>query len=158
VNLRIPGPTPCPPEVLEAMSGQMIDHRGPEFSDLFKRVSGRLKSYFQTTNDVLLLTSSGTGAMEAAVVNTLSPGDKVLAVSIGSFGDRFASIAERYGANVTKMDVEWGKARMGKGRRPCQDRRSASSRSRDLGSPSDTQRNIDRRYKPPQRDRCCGQG
>jgi aspartate aminotransferase-like enzyme len=92
------------------MSGQMIDHRGPEFSDIFKRVSERLKSYFQTTNEVLILTSSGTGAMEAAVVNTLSPGEKVLAVSIGSFGDRFASIASRYGANVTKMDVEWGKA------------------------------------------------
>lgn len=110
MNLRIPGPTPCPPEVLQAMSGQMIDHRGPEFADLLQRVSSRLKDYFKTSNEVLLLTCSGTGAMEAAVVNTLSPGDKVLAVSIGSFGDRFAAIAEKYGARLTRLNYEWGTA------------------------------------------------
>lgn len=110
VELRIPGPTPCPPEVLEAMSRQMIDHRGGEFVKIMNRVTDKLKQVFMTKNDVLILTGSGTGGLEAAVVNTLSPGDKVLAVSIGSFGDRFANIAKAFGADVTLLNVEWGKA------------------------------------------------
>ncbi|MCL6552708.1 MAG: alanine--glyoxylate aminotransferase family protein [Firmicutes bacterium] len=110
VNLRIPGPTPCPPEVLQAMSTAMINHRGPEFAALSARVTERLKYFFQTQSDVLIFTAAGTGALEVAVVNTISPGDKVLAVSIGVFGDRFANIAKRYGAKVTKLDFEWGKA------------------------------------------------
>jgi aspartate aminotransferase-like enzyme len=110
VNLRIPGPTPCPPEVLQALSGPMINHRGPEFSTLLRSCSERLKPAFGTTNDILILTSSGTGALEAAVVNTLSPGDEVLGVTIGYFGDRFAEIAERYGAKVTRYTVEHGQA------------------------------------------------
>ena len=108
MNLRIPGPTPCPPDVLEAVGGQMINHRGPEFAALLERVMSGLQPFFQTQSDVLLMTCSGTGAMEAAIVNTLSPGDRVLAVSIGAFGDRFAEIAERYGAAVTRLAVEWG--------------------------------------------------
>ncbi len=88
----------------------MINHRGPEFKDLITRAAAGLKQVFQTKNDVLILTASGTGGMEAAVVNTLSPGDKVLAVSIGSFGDRFAQIAEKYGAQVTRLSVPWGNA------------------------------------------------
>ena len=110
VELRIPGPTPCPPEVLQAMSRQMIDHRGGEFVKIMNRVTDKLKQVFMTKNDVLTLTGSGTGGLEAAVVNTLSPGDKVLAVSIGSFGDRFASIARAFGADVIMLNVEWGKA------------------------------------------------
>ena len=110
VELRIPGPTPCPPEVLEAMSKQMIDHRGGEFVKIMNRVTDKLKQVFMTKNDVLTLTGSGTGGLEAAVVNTLSPGDKVLTVSIGSFGDRFANIAKAFGADVTMLNVEWGKA------------------------------------------------
>ncbi|HEY33276.1 MAG TPA: alanine--glyoxylate aminotransferase family protein [Dehalococcoidia bacterium] len=109
-NLRIPGPTPCPDEVLQAMTKQMINHRGPEFRDILNRVTENLKVFFQTKNDLFLLTGSGTGGMEAAVVNTLSPGDSVLSVSIGVFGDRFASIAEEFGANVTRLKFEWGKA------------------------------------------------
>ena len=109
-NLRIPGPTPCPPEVLEAVGRQMINHRGPEFADLLARLTTRLKEVFQTRHDVLLLTTAGTGAMEAALVNVLSPGDKVLAVSIGVFGERFAQIAETYGAQVIRLPFPWGRA------------------------------------------------
>ncbi|HTE86612.1 MAG TPA: alanine--glyoxylate aminotransferase family protein [Dehalococcoidia bacterium] len=110
MNLRIPGPTPCPPEVLQALSGPMINHRGPEFASLLKTCTERLKPAFGTKGDILILTSSGTGALEAAVVNTLSPGDEVLGVTIGYFGDRFAEIAERYGAKVTRLVVEHGQA------------------------------------------------
>ncbi|MFC1980793.1 pyridoxal-phosphate-dependent aminotransferase family protein [Chloroflexota bacterium] len=109
-QLRIPGPTACPAEVLQAMGRQMINHRGPEFQQTLNDVTDKLKQVFQTTNDVLLLTSSGTGGMEAAVVNTLSPGDKVLSVSIGVFGDRFASIARQFGAEVISANTKWGKA------------------------------------------------
>jgi len=110
VNLRIPGPTPLPDRVREAGAQQMVNHRGPEFRELINRVTARLQTAFVTRNDILILTASGTGGLEAAVVNFLSPGDPILAVSIGSFGDRFAKIATAYGADVTKVDVEWGQA------------------------------------------------
>jgi aspartate aminotransferase-like enzyme len=109
-NLRIPGPTPCPPEVLQAMSWQMINHRGPQFAGYLNEVTEGLKTIFQTRNDIFLLSSSGTGGLESAIVNTLSPGDKVLGVSIGVFGDRLASIAKTYGAEVIPLKFEWGKA------------------------------------------------
>ena len=110
VNLRIPGPTPLPDAVREAGARQMVNHRGPEFRELITRVTKRLQNAFRTHNDILILTASGTGGLEAAVVNHLSPGDDVLAVSIGSFGERFAQIAQVYGARVVKHDVEWGRA------------------------------------------------
>jgi aspartate aminotransferase-like enzyme len=109
-NLRIPGPTPCAEEALAAMSRQMINHRGPEFAGILERTTSRVKEVFETKNDVFILTTSGTGAMEAAVVNFLSPGDEVLCVSIGAFGDRFDQIATTYGAKVTVLSFEWGKA------------------------------------------------
>jgi len=109
-QLRIPGPTPCPKEVLQAMSRQMINHRGPEFTQILTDVTAKLKETFQTKEDVFLLTASGTGGLETAIVNTLSPGDKVLSVSIGVFGERFATIAERFGAEVIPLRFEWGKA------------------------------------------------
>ena len=109
-NLRIPGPTPCPPEVLQAVGSPMVDHRGKHFAAIIQRTAERLKDFFRTEGDVLILSASGTGGMEAAVVNTLSPGDKVLVVSIGAFGDRFAAIAETYGAQVTMLPYEWGQA------------------------------------------------
>ena len=109
-GLRIPGPTPCPPEVLQAMTKQMINHRGEEFTQVLNKVTDQLKQLFQTRNDLYLLTGSGTGGLEAAIVNTLSPGDKVLSVSIGVFGDRFATIAQQFGAEVTPLSFEWGKA------------------------------------------------
>lgn len=109
-NLRIPGPTPVPQDILDAVGHPMVNHRGREFASLMHRVAGRLKDFFLTKNDVMILSTSGTGGMESAVVNTLSPGDKVLAVSIGSFGERFAAIAEAYGADVTVLPYEWGQA------------------------------------------------
>lgn len=109
-ELRIPGPTPCPPEVLQAMTKQMINHRGAEFAKLLNEATDKLKQVFQTKNDVFLLTGSGTGGLEAAIVNTLSPGDKVLAVSIGVFGERFTNIAQRFGAEIIPLRPEWGKA------------------------------------------------
>jgi aspartate aminotransferase-like enzyme len=109
-QLRIPGPTPCPPEVLRAMAWPMINHRGPEFKQILYDVTDKLKQVFQTKNDVFILTGSGTGGLEAAIVNTLSPGDKVLSVSIGVFGNRFANIARQFGAEVAAIEVEWGQA------------------------------------------------
>jgi aspartate aminotransferase-like enzyme len=88
----------------------MVNHRGPEFKALFGRVSSKLQTAFETANDVLITGSSGTGGLEAAVVNHLSPGDPVLGISIGVFGDRIASIASTYGAQVTKPALEWGRA------------------------------------------------
>jgi len=109
-NLRIPGPTPCPEEVLQAMARQMINHRGGEFGQILNDVTAKLKQLFQTKGDVFLLTSSGTGGLEAAIVNTLSPGDKVLSVAIGVFGERFATIAQQFGAEVIPLHFEWGRA------------------------------------------------
>jgi aspartate aminotransferase-like enzyme len=109
-NLRIPGPTGLPPSVREAGARQMINHRGPEFAAMLARILGGMRPYFGTSSDVAIITTAGTGGLEAAIVNTLSPGDRVLAVSIGSFGDRFAKIARAYGADVTKVEVEWGQA------------------------------------------------
>ena len=109
MQLRIPGPTPCPPQALQAMGKQMINHRGKEFGEILNSVTTKLKQVFQTTGDVFLLTSSGTGGLEAAIVNILSPGDRVLAISCGAFGDRFGDIAEQYGAKVKRLNFEWGK-------------------------------------------------
>ena len=107
-NLRTPGPTPIPEDIYEAMSDPMINHRGPEFFELITECTDKLKQVFMTENDVFILTSSGTGALEASIVNTLSPGDKVLAASAGSFGDRYADALEAYGAVVQRLTFEWG--------------------------------------------------
>ncbi len=108
--LMIPGPTPCPADVLLAHARPMINHRGPQFKAMLLEVTENLKKVFRTQNDVFILTSSGTGAMEAAIVNTLSPGDKVLSLSIGNFGNRWAKIAKIFGADVTKVDFPLGTA------------------------------------------------
>jgi len=110
MQLRIPGPTPIPDEILQTMTRQMINHRGPQFAEMIHKVTDILKAMFQTKGDVFLLTCSGTGGMEAAIVNTLSPGDKVLAAANGAFGDRFADIAEMFGAQVERLSFEWGTA------------------------------------------------
>ncbi len=108
-ELRIHGPTPLPNEVLQAITKQMINHRGEEFIEMLNGVTDKLKHLFQTKGDVFLLTGSGTGGLEAAIVNTLSPGDKVLSVSTGVFGERFAAIAQQFGAEVVPLRFEWGK-------------------------------------------------
>ena len=107
-NLRTPGPIPVPADIVEAMSEPMINHRGPEFFELFTQVTGKLKQVFMTENDLYVLTASGTGSLEASIVNTLSPGDRVLGLSAGSFGDRFCDAAEAYGAEVVREEFEWG--------------------------------------------------
>ncbi len=109
-QLRIPGPTPLPPEVLQIMTKQMINHRSQEFRDILNGITAKLKLIYVTTNDVLLLTGSGTGGLEAAIVNMLSPGDAVLGVTIGVFGDRFVNIATQFGAKIVPLKFEMGKA------------------------------------------------
>ena len=108
--LLTPGPTPLPPQVLEAMSRPIIHHRTPQFQAILKEATEGLKYVFQTKSDVFILASSGTGAMEAAVVNLLSPGDTALAVHGGKFGERWTEICKAYGINAEVLDVEWGKA------------------------------------------------
>lgn len=109
-RLRIPGPTPIPPRVQRAMSQEMIGHRSSDFSNILADVSQRLRPFFGTENPVLVLTSSGTSALEAAVVNTINPGDEVVVIVTGAFGERFAKIAESYQARVHRLDMEWGRA------------------------------------------------
>lgn len=109
-NLRIPGPTPVPQDILKEMARPMINHRGPEFAAIMRRVTARLQYFFQTASPVLTYPASGTGGQEAAIVNVFSPGDHVVAISIGSFGNRFARIAETYGLHVTRITFPWGEA------------------------------------------------
>ncbi len=109
-NLRVPGPTPLPPEVMTAQANQMINHRGPEFAAIVKRVSLRLQYFFQTTSPVMTFPAVGTGGQESAVVNLFSPGEHVVVISIGNFGERIAKIAEAYSLNVTRIEFPWGQA------------------------------------------------
>lgn len=109
-NLRIPGPTPLPEAVQRAMARDMIDHRGPEFAEILHRCTGLLREFYQTEGDVLIFPGAGTGGLEAAVVNSFSPGDAVLAVTIGVFGDKFAKIAEMFGLDVRRLSVPRGRA------------------------------------------------
>jgi len=106
--LLIPGPTMLPPEVRAAMSAQMLNHRGEVFGRILAEVLDGLRRIFQTASPVLPFAASGTGGLEAAVVNVLSPGDRVLALSCGVFGNRFAEIARAYGAEVILLEAAWG--------------------------------------------------
>ncbi|HWP95582.1 MAG TPA: alanine--glyoxylate aminotransferase family protein [Syntrophomonadaceae bacterium] len=107
--LLLPGPTPVPERVVRAMSKPLVNHRGTKFQELLTQVTAGVKKVYRTQQNVLIYPASGTGGLEAAVVNFISPGDKVLAVSIGVFGDRFAEIAAQFGARVQKLDFPWGK-------------------------------------------------
>lgn len=109
-HLLAPGPTQVLPEALLAMARPILYHRGPEYEALLGRVREGLKFLFQTKNEVLLFTSSGTGGMEGAVVNTLSPGDRALVIRGGKFGERWGEICEAYGLQPQYIDVEWGHA------------------------------------------------
>lgn len=108
--LLAPGPTPIPSEVVTAMAETMIHHRTPQFSKIFAEARERLKALFGTKNDVLVLASSGTGAMEAAVSNIFSPGEKVLVVNGGKFGERWLQISQVFGLEPIEIKVEWGRA------------------------------------------------
>jgi aspartate aminotransferase-like enzyme len=106
--LMTPGPTPAPPEVLAAIAQPVIHHRGPDYRKLYSEALARLREVFRTEQEVLLFGGSGSGAMESGVANVLSPGDPVLVVSAGYFGERWAAIAKAYGAEVDHLRYAWG--------------------------------------------------
>jgi aspartate aminotransferase-like enzyme len=108
--LLSPGPTPVPNEVALAMSETMIHHRTPQFNQIFDQARQDLKKLFGTKNDVLMLASSGTGAMEASIANLFSQGDKVLVINGGKFGERWLNIANAFGLNPVELKVDWGQA------------------------------------------------
>ena len=107
--LMTPGPTPVPEFVLAAQAAPLVYHRGPGYAALLDEVVEGAQWLLQTTADIIVYTSSGTGGMEGAVANVTSPGDKVLVVSVGYFGERFKMMLERFGCQVTFLDYEWGK-------------------------------------------------
>ncbi|MEH1925545.1 pyridoxal-phosphate-dependent aminotransferase family protein [Nostoc sp.] len=107
--LMIPGPTPVPEAALLALAKHPIGHRTSEFSNILAEVTENLKWLHQTQNDVLTLNVSGTGAVEAAIINFLSPGDRILVGSNGKFGERWVEVGQAYGLNVEEIKVEWGK-------------------------------------------------
>jgi aspartate aminotransferase-like enzyme len=109
-RLRLPGPTAVPERVRAALSRPMVSHRGPEFRAILAETTEMLRRLFRTKGDVFLLGGSGTAAMEAAIVNVLAPGDAVLVVVHGQFGERFVTIAEAMGALVDRVDASWGEA------------------------------------------------
>lgn len=106
--LLSPGPTPIPDKVLSVAAEPIIHHRTPEFSNIFIEVTEGIKTVFGTKEDVFILTCSGTGAMETAVVNTLSPGDKVITINGGKFGERWGNICKVYGVVYKDIILEWG--------------------------------------------------
>ncbi len=108
--LHTPGPTPIPPSVERSMNQPMIGHRGGKAKDLINAIAPKLKPVFGTSGEVLVVTGSGTSSLEASVVNTTKPGEKVIVVVAGAFGDRFAQICETYELDVVRVDVPWGKA------------------------------------------------
>jgi aspartate aminotransferase-like enzyme len=108
VNFRLPGPTPLPPQVLEALTQEMIPHRGPAFRALFRETLDRARRAHRTDGEVLIWAASGSAGWEVAIVNLLSPGDPLLIVVNGDFGDRFARVAQRLGLDLRRVDIPWG--------------------------------------------------
>ena len=103
-----PGPTPVPPQVLAALALPIVHHRSPDFRPTYRQVLERLKEVYRTSGEVLLYTASGTAGLESVVANLTSPGDRVVAVSAGYFGERWAEIATAYGCEVEHLAYEWG--------------------------------------------------
>ena len=141
--LMTPGPTPAPPEVLAAIAQPVIHHRGPDYRELYARVLARLREVFRTEQEVLLFGGSGSGAMESAVANLCSPGDPVLVVSAGYFGERWAALAKAYGAELDHLRYSWGEIPT-RGRR-----RRAAARARGGGRLLHALRDLDRRRARP---------
>ena len=106
--LMTPGPTPVPPQVLAALAEPVIHHRGRDFREIYGRCLARLQEVCRTEHDVLLYTSSGTGAFESAVANLTSPGDRQLVLSAGNFGERWAAMVRAYRADLVHVRLEWG--------------------------------------------------
>src|ERR1700692_1783798 len=105
-HLRTPAPRPLPERVVRSMSRPMIDHRGPEFAAILAEITAGAKRVFKTSNDLLILTSSGTGGLESGVATLVSPGEEVVAAVCGIFGERFAAPAAAYGADVVRLEFE----------------------------------------------------
>ncbi len=106
--LLTPGPTPVPPEVLAELAKPVIHHRERDFREIYERCLLRLQEVYRTKNDVLMFTTSGTGAFESAVANLTSPGDRQLVLSAGNFGERWAGMAKAFGADLVHARLEWG--------------------------------------------------
>src|ERR687896_708630 len=106
--LMTAGPTPVPPAVSQAMAEPMLYHRAPAFVEVYARCLERLKTVFQTRNEVLVFAACGTGAMESAVANLTRPGEPALVASCGKFGERWKELCDAYGARTIHLDVEWG--------------------------------------------------
>ena len=104
----IPGPTQVPPSILRAGSAPMVNHRGPEYQEMFKELTTNMQAIYKTKNDLLTLTSSGTGGLEASVSNFLNVGDKVIVASIGNFGDRYYDVCKKFGIDAELMSFAWG--------------------------------------------------
>lgn len=109
-HLMLPGPTPLPPAVLQAMASPMINHRSEAFTDLYKEVEAGVRWICQTRHEVVMLAGSGTTGMEATICNLFSPGERVLAITQGSFSERFAQIARTFGLETDVLAYEWGEA------------------------------------------------
>ena len=112
-RLFTPGPVPILPKALEVMSHPIIHHRSTDFIQVFSEVREGLKYLFDTQEEILILSSSGTGAMEGTVLNLCSPGDEVIVVRAGKFGERWGQIAQTYGLKVIPLDISWGEAPTG---------------------------------------------
>ncbi|MCR8995258.1 alanine--glyoxylate aminotransferase family protein [Brevibacillus laterosporus] len=110
ITLRIPGPTPIPPRVQQAMNRPMIGHRSGQFSQMLSDVAEKIKPVFGTAQQVYVIAGSGTSALEMSVVNTLQAGDEAIVTISGAFGERFAKICERYQIKVHRLEVAWGEA------------------------------------------------
>lgn len=108
-RLFTPGPVPLPPAVIKALGQQIIHHRTPEFTKIFLETRENLQKLLNTQRDVLMFASSGTGAMEACIVNFFSEGDKVLVINAGKFGERWRDLGKSFGLNVIDYQIEWGK-------------------------------------------------
>ena len=106
--LLTPGPTPVPPEVLAALAEPVIHHRARDYRQIYERCLGRLREVYRTQNDVLMFTTSGTGAFESAVANLTSPGDRQLVLSAGNFGERWAGMVQGFGAELVHVRLDWG--------------------------------------------------
>ena len=145
--LQIPGPTNVPDRVLRAIDAPTIDHRGPEFARLGLEVLEGLRGVFKTSGPVVVYPASGTGAWEAALVNTLSPGDRVLAFETGHFATLWRAMAERLG-----LEVELGRGRLAPRRRPRARRGAARRGPVDRRRDGRPQRDLDRRDEPDPRD------
>ncbi|MCZ7587934.1 MAG: alanine--glyoxylate aminotransferase family protein [Gaiella sp.] len=109
-KLLTPGPTPVPPDVLRRLAEPVLHHRSPDFAEVFVLAQERLRRVFRTENEVLVFTSSGTGAFESAIVNLLSPGERVVAVSQGEFGERWQAMARAFACEVVPLAYPWGEA------------------------------------------------